>query len=251
MERVTCSDPSDAAKGAAVFLSRKITETTTPLLLLLSGGSALKILDSLHPTLFSSRVTIGVLDERISLNPSVNNYFRLTIHPVIKQAITNGTAMIATMPLVNETPAILAARFEVSLRDWKVQHPEGKIIATVGMGPDGHTFGIMPASERLASQTADSGRPVDAADFDRLFVHTDHWVVGYNAGAKNPYPLRATTTVVFSREIDMSAWYVCGANKTDMLARALDPTTLVHEVPSRIMQDMKEVTLFTDCPVVR
>jgi len=41
----------------------------------------------------------------------------------------------------------LAHRYESSLFEWAKKHPEGKIIATMGIGFDGHTAGIMPYPE--------------------------------------------------------------------------------------------------------
>ncbi len=234
MDIVQCKDATDAADRAAVILSRELTERTEPVLVLLSGGSALNILDALRPDVFTSRVTVGVLDERVSNAPAENNFLQLADHPLIKQAIINGAGTIDTVALAGETPKQLAMRFEGALRDWKSQHAGGSIIATVGMGPDGHTFGMMPY-------------PEDPDTFSKQFIETDRWVAGDDAGDKNQYPLRATTTVVFSREIDMSIWYVCGESKTDMLKRALDPRTRTYAVPARIIQDMNDVTLFTDC----
>ncbi len=257
-----CKDAKDAAERAGVVLSREIAEAESPVLLLLSGGSALKILDSMRPDIYSSNVTIGVLDERVSQDPAVNNYLQLVAHPVIREGIARGAKTIDTVAISGETPEQLAARFESALRDWKEENSGGITIATVGMGPDGHTFGMMPSSAeasagrsastntsagRSASTDASAGRPTDAKDFDDLFVQTPHWVAGYDAGVNNPYPLRATTTMVFAGEINTSIWYVCGAGKTDMLKRALDPRTRVHTVPARIIQDMSDVTLFTDC----
>lgn len=236
MDIVQCKDATDAAERAAVLLSRKITENTASILLLLSGGSALRIVGALRPDIFTSRVTIGVLDERVSNAPAENNFLQLAAHPVIKQAIVNGASTIDTAALAGESPEELAARFEGALREWRLQHGGGEIIATVGMGPDGHAFGMMPY-------------PDDPDTFRKQFIETDHWVVGYDAGDKNQYPLRATTTVVFSHEITTSVWYVCGEGKTEMLKRALDPRTRIHAVPARIIQDMKNMTLFTDCAV--
>jgi 6-phosphogluconolactonase/glucosamine-6-phosphate isomerase/deaminase len=231
-----CANPSVAAEKAGDALSRSVKETTAPMLLLLSGGSALKVLDYVKPDMFSSRVTIGVLDERVSTDPAINNYLQLLSHPAIVRARAMGSVTINTVPFDHETPQELAGRFEHTLRQWSSEHPDGKIIATVGMGPDGHTFGMMPY-------------PEDKTMFDRQFVETDHWVVGYDAGSKHMYPLRATTTVAFSNEIYQSIWYVCGHDKTAMLNKTLDPKTDIHNIPARIIQDMHNVTLFTDCPI--
>ncbi len=235
---VTSGNAAKAAIQAGNTLSRVLEDADGPILLLFSGGSALKILDSLRPNVFSSCVTFTVLDERCSSDPAASNYLKVLMHPVMKKAIGRGARSINTTASAGETPTKLAAKFEHELRKWKIQFPDGKIIATVGMGPDGHTFGMIPYAE-------------DPLAFDRMFVHTDHWVVGYDAGDKNQYPLRVTTTVPFAGLITASIWYVSGQEKTVMLQRAMDPSIPVHVVPARIILDMNDVTLFTDCPLTK
>ncbi len=224
---------NDAAKEAGEFLTGLISQSPGDVLLLLSGGSAFQVLDSVDSTIFSPRVTMGVADERFSSDPKINNFLQLKNLPFIQKIIASGVSFLETVPLTGESLAAFADRYEKLLKDWKVAHTDGKIIATAGMGADGHTFGMMPYSE-------------DTDWFGKTFVDTDRWVVGYDAGIKNEYPQRATTTVQFAKEIDHCVYFVCGAGKKVVLQQALAPGVSPADVPAGIMQEMRDVHLFTD-----
>lgn len=49
----------------------------TPILLLLSGGSAFDLLDHISPEVLGAHITIGMLDERFDTEPSINNFAQL------------------------------------------------------------------------------------------------------------------------------------------------------------------------------
>ncbi|MEO6509074.1 MAG: 6-phosphogluconolactonase [Patescibacteria group bacterium] len=201
-------------------------------LLLLSGGSALELLDSIDPSVLTQDNTITVLDERFSQDPSINNFAQIMTTDFYRAAVNNGCSFLDTRPH-EENMEQVARRFEHDLRNWKTAHPSGLMIATQGIGPDGHTSGIMPY-------------PEDATQFAQLFKDENRWITAYNAGNKNQYPLRITTTIFFLKMIDHSILYATGENKKDVLKKAIDTDTKLHEFPSRVIQDMKDVLLYTD-----
>jgi 6-phosphogluconolactonase/glucosamine-6-phosphate isomerase/deaminase len=125
---------------------------------------------------------------------------------------------------------------ESGFKSWCTNNPAGIIIALMGIGRDGHTAGIMryPDDERL---------------FDPLFVHTVAWVVGYDAGSRNPIPLRVTVTVPFIRDIDHAVVYVSGPEKKQALCDVMAPRGLLYQTPGRILHTMKHCLLFTDLSV--
>lgn len=204
-----------------------------PLLFLSSGGSALQILDHLNTGLYSDQATIGVIDERFSVDPKVNNFAQLASTNFYNQISKNNARIIDTRPRAPESQVDLANRFESELRNWVNNHPDGKIIATLGLGPDGHTSGILPF-------------PENPELFYKLFVDTDHWVVAYDAGTKSPYPLRITTTIPFLKQIHHAILFVLGEEKSPALHKVYAPSGSLPDTPGRLVKLLPDVHLFTD-----
>lgn len=163
---------AQAGKQTAVLVKR---QKNTPVLLLLSGGSALGLVDTIDPLILGARVTVGMLDERYSRDPSVNNFAQLVHHSFYEEGQKRGARFLDTRVRVThmsdeevpETFEELTKRFENSLRAWKEQNPAGRVIVTQGIGEDGHTAGIMPY-------------PLQRETFEALFENEAKWVVGYN-----------------------------------------------------------------------
>lgn len=187
------------------------------MLLLLSGGSALAPLRLLPEP---PSATIAALDDRVSDDPAVSNYLQL-----VEAGMRPG---FDSRPRPGEPREAVAARFDAFLRGWRQAHPEGRVVITQGIGPDGHTAGIFPLA---------------AASFSALYDGA--WAVSHAHGA--PYPERVTVTPGFLvDQVDASLLYVGGENKREALARALDPTSRPHEVPAAVIQRMRDVRLVTD-----
>ena len=201
-----------------------------PILFLSSGGSAFQLLPGLKQEHVGRHLTITVLDERYSKNPKVSNFSQLASLPFYHYA----SKVIDTRVRGEESLDELAWRFEKELRSWK-QQTGGTIIATEGVGADGHTAGIFPVLE-------------DPDLFQELFDNKERWVVGYRAPVQEAqHPLRVTTTLVFLRSVvDAVVVYAVGPEKSNALKRVLAETGSLHETPARIMREMKEVTLCTD-----
>jgi len=148
-------------------------------------------------------------------------------------AMNQGCHFISTQVRENEPITSLATRFETGLRAWMQNHPTHIIIATLGIGPDGHTAGIFPY-------------PDTPTRFSELFDESDRWVTSYNAQGRDPHPLRITVTIPFLKMIDYTVAYAVGPNKTGALKHTLAPAGSLAETPARIIQSMPHVTLFTD-----
>lgn len=201
-----------------------------PVLLLLSGRSALKILEFVAVAALSDRVTIGMLDERLdSVN---NNFVQLQGTAFFRAAESRGCVFIDTRPRAEEKVSQLAERMESAWREWKILHANGIILVTLGIGADGHMVGMMsyPESPEL---------------FGQLFVHIDQWVVGYDAKEKNEYPLRATATVPFlTRQVERAFVYAVGAEKKNALELVQSAKEDVATVPARTFYQMRQVDIF-------
>ena len=243
LERHYYPEVGQVRKNARNFLNKTISSNLKrdkDVLLLLSGGSVLSLY-SVGLLGLSNRITIGVLDERYSDDPKVNNFQTISKTQLYKQAKKSGCNFIDTSVRKSESAQELAERFEKELRKWKNDHPDGIVITTQGMGPDGHTAGMMPYPESKDM-------------FKKLFENQDSWVVGYDSGNKNPYPLRVTTTMQFLRNIiDISIMYAAPEDfaersvKIPILKKILSKQNMpLHKYPASIIRHMKNVHLFTD-----
>lgn len=230
----TIQDPEEGAKKAANTLAAILSKhSKQPTLLLVSGGSTVPMLAHIPPHVFGPHMTVVVLDERYSAEPAANNFFQLKAQPVYKVMIKAGCAFIETIPLTHESLEEFAIRYEEEIRGWRHDHPAGVMVATQGIGVDGHTVGIFPY-------------PKEKEWFTKQFDATDRWVVGYDAENKNQYPLRATTTFPFLRALSSAVFYCYGEKKNAAVARALAKDGDLAATPGRIIHQMRDVHLFTD-----
>jgi 6-phosphogluconolactonase/glucosamine-6-phosphate isomerase/deaminase len=224
MNIFTYETAPQAQQAAVQRLTRALAaahQDAEPVLLLLSGGSNLAIAAAVDTQLYKN-VTILPLDERYSTDPSTNNSLQM-------QAL--GLPVQLVVPEPSETVAALGIRFEQLLKDWRQQHPQGKIIITLGMGTDGHIAGISPL-------------PDNPNRFDQLFVTTHQWAVGYE-GLLLP-PERVTVTMPFLlTQVDQGIGYITGAEKLFKLTQASLPQQLLHQLPMVGIIDAPWLTLFT------
>ena len=103
----------------------------------------------------------------------------------------------------------------------------------MGIGLAGHTAGIMPS-------------PKDSKMFAQLFENKDKWVVGYNAGQKNNFPMRITVSISFlCTMVEKAFVYVSGESKKGILNTILNSNNTVDH-PASVVNKMKLVELFTD-----
>lgn len=228
--------PLDGAKDCLNALLEEAGEAGKKVLLMLTGGSSLEILDGINTDLVTPSITICPLDERYSTNPEENNMSQIDQTEFFKKSRENGAGMIDTRVMQGESQDNLAMRFNESLLRWLGDNPDGKVIATVGVGPDGHVSGIMPY-------------PEDPQKFNEIFNdgNSEHLVVGYDAGKKNQYPLRATTTMNFMRKIDAAVCYVVGESKREAVKKLLSDRGDIAQTPARILCEIPgKVFLFTD-----
>jgi 6-phosphogluconolactonase/glucosamine-6-phosphate isomerase/deaminase len=201
-------------------------------LLLCSGGSALALLDGVSPDNLSDKTTIAVLDERFSVDESVNNFSQLQKTDLYKEAFDKECNFFGTLPRPGETLGQLGARMEKNLRTWRQENPEGKIFATFGLGKDGHIAGIFPY-------------PENADEFHRLFI-SGGWVAAYTAAGKHRYPERITTTINFFKQINAAVAYISGAEKRPAFLKLLDKNQKIHSLPAMAFYDIKNLEIFTD-----
>jgi 6-phosphogluconolactonase/glucosamine-6-phosphate isomerase/deaminase len=206
-----------------------IENSKFPILLLLSGGSALEILDEILPEALGEHLTISMLDERFSRDHKINNFSQMQATSFYELALANNVNFFGTLPRPEENIENFARRMELTLKTWANKNPSGKIFATLGMGPDGHTAGIFPFS--------------DKTKFDDLFL-SENWTIGYTAPHK--YSERVTTTLTFFEKIHKGFALVCGAEKKSAFDRLITCVDKINFLPVLGWQKIKNIKIFTD-----
>lgn len=236
------STQKDVLKIATQKLNDILAEalqTQKPILLLLAGGSSLELLEGASAENLDSRVTIAPLDERYSENRYENNMAQIMQTDFYQRAHNNGVATIDTRVRAGETQTELADRFNHELNNWFQKNPDGVVVATVGIGSDGHVSGMMPFRE-------------SPEKFSELFASTDETklVVAYDATGKTPHPLRVTTTIHLMKKIHKAVVYVVGENKREAVIKFMDSTAVTSQTPAVILKEIPaEVFLFTDLDI--
>lgn len=236
----TETNEKEAASAATAALAEALRASKgTPTLFLASGGSALSLLDDVAPFrgVEPSSLTIAPLDERFTRDTENQNTHQLKATPFVEKMIAGGAAFFSAAPRGNETLLEAADRFERFLREWKERHPNACTVATLGIGADGHTAGILPFE--------------DERTFDGLFVSTEQWVCGYrHPSARARFAERITPTIPFlSHELDDVIVFAVSEEKCrgalGTLVRGTDAA--LHALPARLLREHSHATLFTDC----
>lgn len=234
MEIQSVSSASEAAREAAQYVSAVLARLVgTPVLFLVSGGSAMPILTYISGDVLGQHLTLGVLDERFTSDPETNNFLTLARTTFYQYAVNRNAQIISSVPAAGERLEDAAARLDRQYRSWIAANPQGRIVITQGIGPDGHTAGIMPF-------------PDDQDRFKEMFVDTERFVVGYDAGSRTSFPFRITVTMPFLERVDESVLYVCGDTKRPALRRIVSREGTLAETPGLVVSLMKHVVLFTD-----
>jgi len=221
--------PAQQSASKLESLLREAAPNTV--LLMLSGGSAFELLRYIAVKNFDP-VTISVLDERYSEDESSNNFAQLMHTEFYKKAEAAGASFIDTRITKGESFNDAEVRFDYAVKNWIHDNPGGTIIATMGIGPDGHTAGIFPHE--------------DDEKFRFLFEQDERYVVGYNTSV-NQFHERLTVTNHFLREhVDHVVVFAVGEAKRSALEKLLAPERTLSEAPARIIHEMKDAELFTD-----
>ncbi len=232
---ITKAQTDGLARAAGAELSRLLKKhAEKEVFLLLAGGSCVAALEYVPEDMLGPHLTIGPLDDRFSFDPAVNNLMQLKTTGFYKRCLDADVNVADMVPTEGEAKEELAARYDEILHEWRAENPQGIFLGLFGVGEDGHVGSIMPF-------------PENPRLFSELFDDKKVWVVAYDAGSKNQYPLRMTATTSFvGKNIAGGVAYVVGAKKRNALQKVLADEGELSETPARILRVIPEVTLFTD-----
>lgn len=225
MEIIENATPQvDAGQALSDLLTQYVH---TPVLLMVSGGSAFSLLEYVGEEVLDSRITLGVLDERLSVDPEVNNFAQLTHTAFYARALAQGVVTISTLVAPGDILEGVGERMRHALRAWRMAHPSGIVIATMGIGADGHTAGIFP---------------IPSVDFDGGDI-----VVAYSVPvAMNPYTERITVTNTFLREqVAHAIVLAVGEEKRRVITQLKEGACENVSMSACVLRDMSSVTLYT------
>jgi len=226
----------DMADSLGSYLC-KSKENNIPVLLMLSGGSAFEVLKHMSLELLWKGLTITVLDERYDLSNQNNNFSQFINSGFYGDAKKAGCSFIDTSVKDGQTQDELADFFEHSLRSWMEENSNGVILATAGIGRDGHASGIMPFSF-----------PREENEFNRLF-ESDKFIASYDAGEKSKFEKRITTTNTFLRKIGRIFIFLSGSEKKEAFLN-FKKDGLCVEVPSRVLKEINGM-MFIDASIIK
>ncbi len=247
MEVAQYASADEAKRGLAARVSSEFAsfqENGTPVLFLFSGGSALSVLDMIDPSCLGGNLTMAPVDERFDPTGEANNCAAFMRTDFFRKAESAGAHFIDTRVKKGQGRDDLADGFERALRQWIVSFAvasearqssivnSGKIIAILGMGPDGHTAGIFPDTDENMFH--------DRFEGDRL-------VVGYRAPEYATCPERITVTLSFlKKNVDQAFVFISGEEKSAAWERVLRNDEPFHLLPAGIFHKLRDAEIFTD-----
>lgn len=226
MEIIRTENPQ--AEAGHALSSALLRHKAHPILLMLSGGSAFEMLAYVDTEVLGPHLTLSVLDERYATDPHVNNFAQLSQTDFYARATASGAGVVST-EVRSQTSIELSEEWMRALYTWKREHPDGVVLATMGIGDDGHTAGMFPQ--------------VTEADFSG-----ESLVVSYSVPEGiHQYRERITTTFTFLTEwVDEAIVYAAGEGKKGVLAKLEKGESSPEEMPACIMHEMQSVKLYTD-----
>lgn len=259
MKIISSANPKQEASDA---LAKIFTEyQNVPVLFLSSGGSALSLLT---PEILArnAEMTVSVLDEHYVADPIERNFEKLKKTEFFMRVTQNYDAppspsfkegeLKREFDMRLHSPSIplserggsrgtfdpyggeveeAGKRFDAFLKDWMVKCPEGKIVVTAGMGPDGHTVGIVPFS--------------DAVSFEKLFLSPKTLAVGYKTDY-GPFPARVTATFELLKKCSDVIFYAVGMDKKEAVQTLLNSEKPLCEFPALFLKTLPQAILYTD-----
>ena len=203
---------------------KNYSDNNSQILLLLSGGSATDIIRNFDWQNIND-ITVTTLDERYTRDEN-NNYISL------KKFLPDFIKTIPSIPKENESLETFAERLNNNLYNWIKENKKGKIVTTMGIGPDSHTSGILPISDK---------------ETEKIMNDTERFIVGYKT-EKSEHKMRATTNFTFLKIIDNAIVFLSdGDKKSKAWNNVISKKGNLNETPARIINEIKgEVFVFMD-----
>lgn len=224
----------EASHMLHVCLKHVLIDEGRPVLLLLSGGSHIDMLNStsLSDDILVDGLTISTLDERFTQVPRENNYLQIMNRLSDFELVDKKVRTIPTIPEDNETLPDFTQRIRREFMDWFTVNRDGKIIITQGIGEDGHTAGIQVT--------------MSEEEFNAVF-DTEDWLVGYTSQMQ-PQKRLTVSPWFLQNKVDAAIIYATGQEKAWAMRELVkeDFKNELYTLPARVVWHMRDVHIFTD-----
>jgi len=232
--------PPDIVEQTAQKVSATLTESVSVyehVFLLLSAGSWVSVYQSMAPLLASrdmGNLTVGLVDERyVPKGHADSNDRQISDSHLIKNLVSQGATYIPVLQDIDPGPTMTTLIANTAYGEIFSHHPH--VIMTLGLGPDGHTAGILPSSS--------------ASLFDaRFHDHAD--LVYYEttpSETANPYTKRITISPSSIQKADEIIIYAAGAAKKPIIDRIETSDDPPYLFPAGILRPLSDrVTVYTD-----
>lgn len=227
-------DPEVTA-GALITDSLK-KQTGNPVLLILSGGSALSVLEHIDSDALSDNLTIALADERYTYDTPERNFEKLAHTNFFSSAQNRGVQFIDYTQNTSKSLTQYVHRINASFDALQIAHPTLYTIALLGIGEDGHTASIFPSSQQ---------------DFESVYLSKQTTFIPVEIPG-DTHPQRISITPSFiENSIDEIFLYAKGKNKCftilmDMFSNHHD----INQIPALIPARHHNSTLCTDCNIL-
>lgn len=200
-------------------------------LLLLSGGSAFDILNWIDMSRSGPNVLVGLVDDRYT-NDEGNNFVQLQMTAFYKRALERNILFIDSRPHGHETRELLILRMNEEIDAFKKSHPEHYALGLFGIGEDGHTASIFPASE---------------IEFEEMYTAQEFFIPSHTELV--PYKDRITVNpTVIEDMLNDVVLYAVGEQKCNTVLKQMHTRSFEdYELPVLIPARHPQSALFTDC----
>lgn len=218
MHKLIVTNQEGATQAIARGIDRALSSHLN-VLWLLSGGSNIAIELAVLARLKHASpqtLSIGLIDERFVPPRSPDNNW----HKLLDGGLDNNKATLIP-PIVHTDLGLEAAAEDYRKRLSDALQKADAVIAQFGIGPDGHTAGILPHSPGVHEEAAQ--------------------VIGYKA---NDFE-RITTTPSLFRDIDLAIGVAMGEAKGPVLER-MSSDVSADDQPAQLLLLAKELIIYTD-----
>jgi len=228
----TVTKVSDDLSGRILARLKK----NLPVLFLVSGGSTVNIAIEVCRAVLAGYpgkketlkwlFTISQIDERFGPAGHQDSNWQLLLNHGFQSDLYSVLPILRDNSASREAFDAAVSRFNLFLNDAVHKRKHGNLFITglFGIGPDGHTAGILP--ETPASSMELSGSRLAAGYKSALFT-------------------RITVAPAFFQYIDYAAVYVSGAEKQQVL-ESLQNELPVTEQPAQLLKQTAETVIYTD-----
>lgn len=211
--------PQGAAEAEVSLAIKTLLTNSSSVLWLVSGGSCIepqcRIIQSLDDHEIAT-LRVMLVDERYGASGHPESNYAMLLAAGFKRKQLKFEDILANNRPFDETLGYFAGRLQENMASC------GAVIATLGIGSDGHTAGILPMSPAASNQQS-VAVGYDGHDFRRITVGL------------------STLT-----SLDAAYVFAYGGGKHQIVSKLLQQGTSVEQMPSQVLYESKSVTVYND-----